>query len=307
MRIIVICSHPFGLPTVQALAKEGLLKGFITSNNQPEFDSKFGPVLKYAKTPKLYLTKNRMVQKLAIFLRQHKADVVFVLSFNYLIPTKLLKIPKWGFLNFHPSNLPQYRGPNPAFWQVKDQLKMGGVTVHKMDAKFDTGPIIANLSFPIQPEMTCSHYLSEAGFVSLQLASMVLQALQQMGQLPERVQDNKQASYLNRPTLKDRQIDWKMMEVAAIRALVNACNPSYGGAITFLKGQPLQILEVKPIIKKTTASIGEIVELNGADGLVVACKNGELLSIEIVQSAEGIMTGKRFATMAQLKKGEFFS
>ena len=68
-------------------------------------------------------------------------DVVCVACWDGLIPEHLLKIPRHGFLNVHPSLLPAYRGPYPIFWQYRAGESATGVTVHWMDAGFDTGDI----------------------------------------------------------------------------------------------------------------------------------------------------------------------
>ena len=59
------------------------------------------------------------------------------------LPASLLRVPRWGCLNVHPSLLPQYRGPYPLFWQARHGNRNFGVTIHCMDERFDTGDIAA--------------------------------------------------------------------------------------------------------------------------------------------------------------------
>ena len=68
-------------------------------------------------------------------------DVVCVACWNRIIPSRVLGIPRLGFLNVHPSLLPSYRGPYPLFWQFRAGEVSTGVTVHWMDAGLDTGDI----------------------------------------------------------------------------------------------------------------------------------------------------------------------
>ncbi len=68
-------------------------------------------------------------------------DVVCVACWNRLVPASVLDIPRYGFLNVHPSLLPAYRGPFPLFWQYQAGETATGVTVHWMDAGLDTGDI----------------------------------------------------------------------------------------------------------------------------------------------------------------------
>ena len=68
-------------------------------------------------------------------------EVAGVACFDRIIPTRLLELPRHGFLNVHPSLLPHFRGPEPLFWQLRQGVNPVGVTVHWMDAGLDTGDI----------------------------------------------------------------------------------------------------------------------------------------------------------------------
>jgi methionyl-tRNA formyltransferase len=74
-------------------------------------------------------------------LANRKPDVAFVACFPERIPTEMLTLPRYGFLNLHPSLLPAYRGPHPLFWCFQRGEAKTGVTLHFMDAGFDTGDI----------------------------------------------------------------------------------------------------------------------------------------------------------------------
>lgn len=70
------------------------------------------------------------------------AGVACVACFTRRIPSAVLRLPPYGFLNIHPSLLPHYRGPEPLFWQLRDGATTG-VTVHYMDEGLDSGDIAA--------------------------------------------------------------------------------------------------------------------------------------------------------------------
>lgn len=304
MRILVLCNHQLGLPTIVELGKAGLLVGIATSNQQTPFLARLAPVQQSFSTPLLKVNRGNFQKKIGQFIKNKKIDVVFVLTFGYKITAKLLSMPKWGFINFHPGPLPQYRGPDPVFWQLKRQLSKGTMTVHQMDAQFDQGPVIGAMQFPITPQMTHSHFMSEAGYAALQLASGIIQLLSQTGQLPLQAQDQKSATYLKRPTFDQRRIQWQQQDAESVQALINACNIAYGGAIALFRQQPLQILQVTPLNERQQRPVGQIVYADATWGWVVICRDGQLLKIEVVQSGEGIMTGWRFVEMALVRVGE---
>lgn len=77
-------------------------------------------------------------------------DLACVACFPQRIPATLLALLSLGFLNVHPSLLPAHRGPAPLFWTLRDGDPTAGVTIHRMDAGFDTGEIVAQqpITFP---------------------------------------------------------------------------------------------------------------------------------------------------------------
>jgi len=85
-------------------------------------------------------------QGLVDLIRALAPDVACVACFDRIIPSRLLSLPRHGFLNVHPSLLPHFRGPEPLFWQLRAGVNPLGVTVHWMDAGLDTGDIAEQTS-----------------------------------------------------------------------------------------------------------------------------------------------------------------
>ncbi|MCH7418392.1 methionyl-tRNA formyltransferase [Pseudomonas mosselii] len=100
------------------------------------------------KTPYNYLCKGRDAE-VARWVADLSPDVIVVFSMSQLLKESLLSLPRLGVINMHPSYLPAYRGPNPAFWQYYDMELNPGVTVHYLDAGEDTGDIVAQRRVPI--------------------------------------------------------------------------------------------------------------------------------------------------------------
>ena len=81
-------------------------------------------------------------QGLKQWLEALNPDVIVVYSMSQLLKRSLFDIPNYGTINLHPAYLPEYRGPNPDFWQYFDTVLEPGVTVHYIDDGEDTGDII---------------------------------------------------------------------------------------------------------------------------------------------------------------------
>jgi methionyl-tRNA formyltransferase len=81
-------------------------------------------------------------------------DLFIVASYGKIIPDVILNLPEHGVLNVHPSLLPKYRGPSP----IETALLLGdlttGVSIMKLDALMDHGPILVQNAFTVPVEAT---------------------------------------------------------------------------------------------------------------------------------------------------------
>ncbi|MEN9649459.1 MAG: hypothetical protein RL094_426 [Candidatus Parcubacteria bacterium] len=84
-------------------------------------------------------------------LKKIGADLYIVASYGKIIPQKVLDIPAKGALNVHPSLLPLYRGASPLQSSILADDANTGVTIIKMDALMDHGPIVAVKEVAIDP------------------------------------------------------------------------------------------------------------------------------------------------------------
>ena len=83
--------------------------------------------------------------------RKTKPDLVVVVAYGKLFPPAILKIPTYGFLNFHPSLLPKLRGPSPIQSALLQGLKETGVGIMKLEEGMDDGPILEQQKMKIAP------------------------------------------------------------------------------------------------------------------------------------------------------------
>lgn len=80
-------------------------------------------------------------------------DVVILAWWPHIIDEHRLAMPKFGWINFHPSLLPWGRGKHPNFWAIVDNRPFG-VTLHWATKNLDRGPIIAQRAIEVSPEDT---------------------------------------------------------------------------------------------------------------------------------------------------------
>jgi len=92
----------------------------------------------------------RSKEDVAPLLRGLDLDVVLCWGFGWKLPHEALEVPRLGSVNNHPALLPRHRGPYPLAWAFREGDKVLGSTWHRMDAEFDTGPILAQSSVPLE-------------------------------------------------------------------------------------------------------------------------------------------------------------
>jgi methionyl-tRNA formyltransferase len=78
-------------------------------------------------------------------------DVTLCWGFSWKFPQEALDVPRLGSVNQHPGRLPRHRGPYPMAWAVRDGDDVFGLTWHRMDADYDTGPILAETTVWTSP------------------------------------------------------------------------------------------------------------------------------------------------------------
>ncbi len=76
-------------------------------------------------------------------VRTFQPDLGLALA-SPILRQPLFSIPKRGTLNLHKGKVPQYRGMPPAFWELWNDEQDVGCTVHRVDAKLDTGDIVCS-------------------------------------------------------------------------------------------------------------------------------------------------------------------
>src|SRR5712671_2241431 len=84
-------------------------------------------------------------------LRELKPGLMAIVAYGQILPQPILDLPRFGCLNVHTSLLPKYRGAAPIQWAIADGEPETGVTIMKMDAGLDTGPILSQQTTPIDP------------------------------------------------------------------------------------------------------------------------------------------------------------
>jgi methionyl-tRNA formyltransferase len=131
-----------------------------------------------------------------------RPDVGCVSCFPMRLPEEILRLPRHGCINLHPSLLPAFRGPDPLFWIFRQGVQTTGVTVHRMTERMDAGDILHQASFALPDGETEAALLVRCARTGAALLLETLDALAR-GTLVPRPQDESTGSYFPWPQPED--------------------------------------------------------------------------------------------------------
>ena len=235
-------------------------------------------------------------------IKNLNADLGVVASFNKRLPKELLQLTKDGFINLHPSKLPDYRGANPYSHVIINGEEESAITLHFMDENFDTGDIISQYRFNLDLNETMGTLFYRTNQMC---ASMLYEALDyyETHDFPRKPQP-KDGEYKKAEALsfekKNIFIDWNK-SAEEIERFIRGLNP-YIGAITCYNGTILRINSAYVIEKNHNFTPGTICDTKNS--LKVACGE-DILEIDSIQyGAFFISSGRDFVERLNPKKGE---
>jgi methionyl-tRNA formyltransferase len=233
-------------------------------------------------------------------LHEIGADVFVVTAYGLLVPPPALEAARYGAINIHASLLPRWRGAAPIQRALLEGDTETGVSIMKMDAGLDTGPVFAQRRSAIEPHddfATLHDRLAELGARAL---LEVLAALEQ-GTARASPQPEAGATYARKIDKDETWLRWQRAAVELERA-VRAFRP-VPGANTRFAGETVKIWRARVV--QGTGQAGSILEKN--EELRVACGQ-EALAIEELQPAAGrrmlaaeFLRGRRFAPDARFE------
>ena len=213
-------------------------------------------------------------------LAAFQPDLIVVAAYGQILPQALLDIPRLGCLNVHTSLLPSYRGAAPIQWAILDGLTETGVTIMQMDAGLDTGPMLTQVTTPIEPDdnaQTLHDRLAELG------GALLVKTIPEYaaGRVAPRPQPATGSTYARKITKDDGRIDWSR-PARDLWNQVRGLTP-WPGAFTHLgsvaKPRLLKIWRAE-VTPETTAAPGTILHADKA-GITVGCGQGSLRVLEL--------------------------
>lgn len=232
-------------------------------------------------------------------------DLMFAVSWRYMIPASVYQRARLGTFVFHDSLLPAYRGFAPTVWSIINGEDHTGVTLFEIAEHVDEGAVVAQKRVPIGPDDFITDVLERVTESYLELLEQNLEQLIQ-GTAPRSPQDELFATYTCRRLPEDNQIDWTA-STASIYNLIRAVSRPYPGAFTYLGGEKMTIWSAKRLAnpRRYVGRVpGRVVEVRPGEGTVVLTGDGSLLLAEVqVEGGEAVCASDVLNSLAHTLGG----
>lgn len=219
-KIIFFGSPMFSVPFLNKLIKNNIFEvsAIITEPDRPfgrGKKTKQTAIADFAKTynnkskKKIILFKPDYIKNITENIKKINPDLFVVVAYGQIIPNEIIKIPKLGVINVHPSDLPLYRGPAPIQYALLEGRKKTAVSIMKIDEKMDHGPILDKLNININ---TNDDYFSLENKIIKSAPEFLIKTLKKLlkNQLKPKKQNHLKATYTKLIKKSDGLINWNL-------------------------------------------------------------------------------------------------
>ncbi len=221
-------------------------------------------------------------------------DLAVVVAYGLILPKPILEAPRHGCLNIHASLLPRWRGAAPIQRAILAGDEETGVTIMRMDAGLDTGPMLMQERVAMGPDTDAAELHDTLALLGARMIVAALDGLE-AGTLAETPQPDAGVTYAAKIDKAETRIDWTR-PAAALERQVNAFSPA-PGAWFELGGERVKVLSAE-------ARTGEGAPGTVLDGrLTVACGEGALRLLGLQPAGKTAMAAESFLRGRAVPKG----
>jgi len=214
-------------------------------------------------------------------LAEAKARAMVVAAYGLILPQAILDTFPLGCINIHASLLPRWRGAAPIQHAILAGDTHTGISIMRMEAGLDTGPVYLQEAIPIAATDTAASLHDKLAVLG---ATCIVRALERVADGSAHAQRQAQAgvTYAHKIEKAHAELDWTR-DAAELDRRVRAFNP-FPVAITHLRGETLRVWRASAL--QGVGAVAGRIQAVEPDAVLVECGSG-LLRIEELQRAGG--------------------
>ena len=221
-----------------------------------------------------------------------------------IVPMEILENPTNGTIQYHPSLLPEHRGPSSINWPIIQGKNKTGLSIFWPDEGLDTGPILLQKETPIEIDDTLgSVYFGRLYPMGVD-AMVEAVELVKNGEAPRIVQDNSKATYEGWCRSENAIIDWNK-PAAEIYNLIRGSDPS-PGANTKFGDDKLAFFNAKFSAESSDSDPGTVTKIN-SDSFTISLQGGSIDIGRVQINRERKIMAEEFIKSKNLEIGFKFS
>ena len=219
-------------------------------------------------------------------------DLIIVIAYGIILPSKFLNIPKYGCINIHVSLLPRWRGAAPIEHALLAGDEKTGISIISISPKLDAGDILMQESFAIDKDINSDDLTINLTNLGKKTLMETLPLLFE-NKLIRKKQDESKVTYANKFISEDRKINFYNSSDDVYNH-IRAHGPKPGSWFTY-RGERIKIIKAKKINE-----LGKSSTILNKD-FMIACKDGAILPLLIQRE------GKKVVSLDDFLRGFTFS
>ena len=233
-----------------------------------------------------------------------RPDAIVVVAFGHILRAPLLELPELGCLNVHFSLLPRWRGVSPVQHAILHGDAWTGVSLMRMDAGIDTGPVLAAEPVPIGPSETGGELLERLGRLGGDLLGRMLPAVAG-GTCQAVTQEDEGAVYAPMLTKSLAPVRWDR-DAITVHNQIRALDP-FPGTTSFLGDKLLKIGAAEPVgLPRGRAAAGTVLCVSDG-GIEVACGSGRVRLLRLQSPGRRMLPVAEFLRGFAIQPGQAFT
>jgi methionyl-tRNA formyltransferase len=299
IRMVFMGTPSFAVPILEALIEKYNVVGVVTQPDSVLGDkTNISPIKEVSITNNIKVIQPENIKKEFYEVIDLKPDIIITCAYGQIIPSEILRYPRYGCINVHASLLPELRGGAPIHRAIMNGYEKTGITIMFMEEKMDTGDIISQVETVITDEDNVGTLHDRLSVLGKDLLMETLPKIFD-DTITRTKQDHNKATYAWNIKREDEKIDFDKNKKEIFNK-IRALNPS-PGAYCIFDGKVCKVWNSRLGDKYYSSSINGEISSIYEDGIGIKVEAGEIIITEIQLEGKKRMTVKDFLNGIQDK------